>query len=86
MKEDQDRKHLNRLDIHMSMGPDSVHTQVPSEMIDVILRPPLTIFQSGDTPEDWKKADVIPAFKKGKMDLGNYRPVSLILIPRNPME
>lgn len=29
---------------------------------------------------------LILVFKKGKMDLGNYRPVSFILIPRNVME
>ncbi|KAG8433513.1 hypothetical protein GDO86_017703 [Hymenochirus boettgeri] len=33
---------------------------------------------SGDVPLDWKKADVIPIFKKGsRSQPGNYRPVSL---------
>jgi len=43
-------------------------------------------WESGEVPVDWKLANV-PVFKKGKKeDLGNYRPVSLILVPRKFME
>lgn len=56
-------------------------------MVDVTVRPPLKIFQSGNTPEYWKKVDVTPIFKRGRMeDQRNYRAVSLTLIPRNVME
>jgi len=38
-------------------------------------------------PEDWRKANVIPIFKKGrKEDPGNYRLVSLTSIPGKVME
>jgi hypothetical protein len=33
--------------------------------------------ESGVVPKDWKKARVVPIYKKGpKSDPGNYRPVS----------
>ena len=42
----------------------------------------------GEVPEDWRKANVTPLFKKGKKeDPGNYRPVSLYSsIPGKVME
>ena len=38
-------------------------------------------------PEDWRKANVTPVFKKGKKEHPvNYRPVSLTSIPGKVME
>ena len=38
-------------------------------------------------PEDWRKSNVSPVFKKGKKeDPGRHRPVSVILIHGNTME
>jgi len=35
-------------------------------------------FRFGEVPEDWRRANVAPLFKKGKVtEVGNYRPVSL---------
>lgn len=43
--------------------------------------------QSGEVPENWKKANVPHIFKKGKKeDRGNYRPVCLTSIPQKMME
>ncbi|GAB0184761.1 hypothetical protein GRJ2_000941400 [Grus japonensis] len=41
----------------------------------------------GEVPEDWRKANVTPVFKKSKKkDPGNYRPVSLTSLPGKVME
>uniref|UniRef100_A0A8C5MJL4 Reverse transcriptase domain-containing protein n=1 Tax=Leptobrachium leishanense TaxID=445787 RepID=A0A8C5MJL4_9ANUR len=63
-------------------GPDGIHTQVLRELCVEICKPLFLIFRdsflSGIVPEDWRKADVVPIFKKGlKFVPGNYRPVSL---------
>ncbi|GAB0179117.1 mitochondrial enolase superfamily member 1 [Grus japonensis] len=44
-------------------------------------------WSTGEVPEDWRKANVTPVFKKGrKKDPGNYRPVSFISTPGKVME
>jgi len=57
------------------------------EVADVTTRPLLIIMGRWDVPVDWPKANVAPIFKKGKGDgLGNYRSISLSLIPGKVME
>eukprot|EP00075_Anas_platyrhynchos_P003977 XP_012948559.2 uncharacterized protein LOC106014904 [Anas platyrhynchos] len=73
------------------MAPDRIHLRVLRELSDVITGLLSTIFQwsweSREVPVDWKPANVVPVFKKGKKeDPGNYRPVHLTLVPSKIME
>ncbi|PKU38375.1 rna-directed dna polymerase from mobile element jockey-like [Limosa lapponica baueri] len=71
VQEYQVKELLSEVDTHKSMGPDGMHLS----------------WRTGEVPEDWRKANVIPVFQKGKKeDLGNYRPVSLTSIPGKMME
>ncbi|XP_054074730.1 transcription factor ETV6 isoform X1 [Rissa tridactyla] len=93
VEEDRVRDHLANLDIHKSMGPDGMHLhqRVLRELTGVIARPLSIVFErswgTGEVPEDWRKADITPIFKKGKKEEpGNYRPVSLTSVPGKVME
>ncbi|KFP33247.1 RNA-directed DNA polymerase from mobile element jockey, partial [Colius striatus] len=82
---------LAKLEAHKSMGPDGMHPRVLRELTDMIAKPLSIIsgqsWRTGEVPEDWRKANVTPVFKKGrKDDSGNYRPVSLTSIPGKVME
>ncbi|CAM4652477.1 unnamed protein product, partial [Caretta caretta] len=83
--------YLEKLDVHKSMGLDKLHLRVLKELAAVIAEPLAIIFENswrtGEIPDDWKKANVVPIFKKGKKeDPGNYRPVSLTSVPGKIME
>ncbi|GAB0179359.1 mitochondrial enolase superfamily member 1 [Grus japonensis] len=77
---------LQKLDPYKLMGPDNRHPRVLRELADLIVRLLSIIFEklwrSRDVPENWRKVNVTPIYKKGlKEDPGNYRPISLTSIP-----
>ncbi|KFW79748.1 hypothetical protein N305_03837, partial [Manacus vitellinus] len=77
---------LSCLDPHKSMGPDGILPRVMRELAEELAKPLSIIYQqswlTGEVPDDWKSANVMPIHKKGrKEDLGNYRPVSLTSVP-----
>ncbi|KAK4828548.1 hypothetical protein QYF61_027517 [Mycteria americana] len=82
---------LHHLDIHKSMGPDVIQPRVLTELAEVLTKPLSIIYQqswlNGEVPVDWRLANVMPIYKKSrKEDPGNYRPVSLPLVPGKVME
>ena len=64
-------------------GPDKIHYQLlkhlPVESLSLLLDIYNSIWQTGDFPECWSEATVIPIPKPGKdhSDPKNYRPISL---------
>ncbi|NXQ34777.1 LORF2 protein, partial [Alaudala cheleensis] len=86
IQEEAVRDLLSHLDAYKSMRPDGIHPRVMREVADELAKPLSIIYHqswfSGEVPNDWKLANVMPTHKKGwKKDLGNNRPVSLTSVP-----
>jgi hypothetical protein len=84
-------KKIDKLKKDSAPGPDNIHPRLLKELKHQIADPLAKIFRksldSGIIPADWKKAKVIPIYKKGaKSDPGNYRPVSLTSVPCKILE
>lgn len=80
--EDRVRRMLMEQKPGKSAGPDGIHARVVSEAREELVIPLTIIFKkslaNGVIPEAWKKAEVVPIYKKGRKDIPlNYRPVSL---------
>ena len=75
-------KLLKNLKPHKAAGPDDIPLMLHKEAADEIAPAITLLFQAslnyGNTPSTWRKALVVPIFKKGsKSDANNYRPISL---------
>ena len=85
-------KKLQRLKTDKSAGPDGIHPILLRSCAAAVAEPLSIIFassfESGDIPEDWKTADIVPIYKKKgqRSDPTNYRPVSLTSVPCKIME
>ena len=85
------RNLLKNLKPHKAAGPDNIRPIILKTLCHVI-SPILTfMFQrslrTGELPDEWRQANVVPIFKKGPRKLAeNYRPVSLTCICSKLME
>ena len=73
------------------MGPDQIHPRVLKQLATAVAPILRVIFNKslhfGELPEDWRKANVAPIFKKSKRYTAeNFRPISLTCIESNIME
>lgn len=75
-----------KINSNKSPGPDNIHPNLIVKTIKELKRPLTLIYrkslQEGTLPNQWKKANVSPIYKKGsRKDPGNYRPISLTSVP-----
>eukprot|EP00061_Rhincodon_typus_P012594 g38433.t1 len=73
---------LKSIKVNKSPGPNIIYAKLLRGVREEIAGSLTKIFVSslatGEVPEDWGVANVVPLFKKGnKDDSGNYRPVTL---------
>lgn len=84
-------KAIDQINADSSPGPDGIPSKVIKELKEELLLPLGVLFKeslkSGKIPDEWREAEVVPLFKKGKRsDPSNYRPVSLTVIICKIME
>ena len=76
---------LQSLDPNKAPVPDSLHPKILKECAEEFAQSLCFLFSKslcvGLLPDDWKRANVTPVFKKGvKSEIPNYRPISLLSI------
>lgn len=82
---------LNALKVNKSRGPDGIPPAVLKRSSQGIVSSLYNMYRNflriSQFPSYWKKAEVIPIFKKGsKLDVRNYRPISLLCLPSKVLE
>lgn len=84
-------KLIDELPSNSAPGPDKITSKLLklckyecSSLLSLIFQQSL---DSGEIPDDWKHAQVIPIYKSGsKNEFSNYRPISLTSVPSKLME
>ena len=88
---DKIRDILRNIDCDKAQGPDNIHGIILKTCSNSLARPLLILFEliynTGILPIEWKRANVVPVYKKGgKGNVENYRPISLTCISVKVME
>ena len=84
-------KVLQALDPFKASGPDGIPTRILKECAPQLADSLCLLFNksllTSEIPSEWKAANIIPLFKKGKKDEGeNYRPISLLSVVSKVLE
>ena len=85
------RKEIVNLNVYKSYGPDEINPRLLIELVDCISKPIAILLnksmEHGEIPNDWKRANVSPIYKKGPRNRAeNYRTMSLTSIICKLME
>ena len=83
--------YLKKIRPNKAEGPDEIHARLLRECERELSIPLAIIFSKslaeGKIPVDWKRANVVPIYKKGdRSEVGNYRPVSLTSLSCKALE
>ena len=77
---------LKSLNVNKACGIDGISNNILKTCAESLVEPisilSSTSLESGCFPSEWKKAKVVPVFKKNdKSSVTNYRPISLLPCP-----
>ena len=88
---DEVLKSLKMLNVNKATGSDGIPARLLRETVDIIAPSLTKLFnkslQLGIIPDEWKVANVVPVYKKGRKDcVENYRPISLLPLVSKVLE